>query len=527
MNLQRPALLLLSSVLLSFSPPARAAEPLKRMEHDLGGGVTLETVVIPAGTYLQGSPPEEPQRDARTETRRQVTLTRDFQLGVTPVTRGQWKRFVESTGYRTEAETGRSGGFGWTGGPELAQRPEFTWKNPGFPQNDDHPVVIVTVKDAKEFLKWLSGVTGYTFTLPTEAQWEYACRAGTTTAWWPGDDEARAKRYIWSKETAGNGTRSAWSRPPNDFGLHIAGNVQEWCEDVFAPYNPVPVIDPVRTAAPAGERSRAVLRGGGWLRPLKEARSAARWRNDPGSRNADNGFRVMSFGLPADAAPQTPTPPVPPRPAANTINEVQPSQPEPRPPSQNRRRVVTPQPDPAENPAHPAALSPGSQREGGVSWLWLLLGIGILLWIVRRLKGKKGGADSRPPLPYGLDEKPKAPAVTPGTFVVKPGADGFWLLAGYEAGTWLQLHWREGEGGYHRERRVQYEPGPEGQFIYTGLAPEDIRVTAEDDDKQDGDDSRGAPPQPPRRPSTGFRRHDPPSPPPFPGGGGGYRPSAY
>jgi len=147
---------------------------------DPTGSVSLTLVRIPGGRFVQGSPEGESGREAEERTR-QVTLTSDFLLGTTEVTVGQFRRFVEATGYRTEAETGKSGGYGVEGG-QLVQKPGYTWKNPGYQQTDQHPVTIVTWGDAQEFVKWLSRQSGRRVFLPTEAQWEYACRAGSETA---------------------------------------------------------------------------------------------------------------------------------------------------------------------------------------------------------------------------------------------------------------------------------------------------------------------------------------------------------
>ena len=293
--------LLLLLTMLATTATAVAAE--RTLAFDLGHGAKLELALIPKGTFQQGSPATEPKRD-KDEAQRQVTLSRDYFIGKYPVTCLQFDAFVADTGYRTEAEGGTSGGFGWDGAA-LKQDKRFTWLTPGFDQSDEQPVTTVTYDDALAFCDWLSRKTGRSFTLPTEAQWEYACRAGTTTAWHNGNDAARAGEIAWFEPRAQNTTHPVGSVKTNAWGLCIGGNVYEWCRDWYAPYSPGPVTDPEQTNSTLSDKPRRVLRGGSWLRDVQHTRSAARFRNDPGSRNADNGFRVMTYGEPA-APPAAP-----------------------------------------------------------------------------------------------------------------------------------------------------------------------------------------------------------------------------
>ncbi len=444
-----------------------AAEPVPAL--DLGGGVPLELVLVRAGEFSQGSPPGEAGRGADEEARR-VRLTEDFCIGRTAVTRGQWRRFVEETRYRSEAETGTSGGYGWDGGA-LVQRREFTWRNPGFPQDDSHPVCIVTWPDAEAFCRWLAGRTGRHVSLPTEAQWEFACRAGTTTAWHAGDDPAAADRVAWHQGNAGNGTRPAASRAPNPWGLVIGGNVAEWCRDWYAPYPAGPATDPLQQAAPAGDKPRRVLRGGSWLRAAKNTRSAARFRSDPRSRNADVGFRIVCSTAPLAAAPA----PRPPR--------ATPPAPEPR--SAAPAGAAPPRPAHA-NSSPPAA--PPRVRARGFPLLGLLCLAAPLVLIVVLVKLARRGAPRV--APRGMAAVGAGPAARGGPLDVRVVDDGFWVRSDWPPGTPLELGYTV--GGEVRRQRIVYQPGPGGQYVFTGKRPSSVVATVADE----APDS-GAPPLPP------------------------------
>jgi sulfatase modifying factor 1 len=425
---------------------AMAAEPALRL--DLGGGVTLDLCKVPAGTFTQGSPAEEPGRGTD-EDQRSVRISRDYYLGRTAVTRGQWERFVSETGFRSEAETGTSGGFGWDGAA-LVQRKQFTWRNPGFPQTADHPVCLVTFPDAQAFCAWLERKTQRKTNLPSEAQWEYACRAGTTTPWHAGAAPADGDRCAWHKGNAGNGTRPAGAKQPNSLGLVMGGNVAEWCLDWYAIYQPGEAVDPQWDNPPLSDKPRRVLRGGSWLRDAKNTRSAARYRADPRSRNADIGFRIVCAG--ELSAP--PTKPVPVPEALRAEAEL---------------GAVPPPPAPASEHPAPMPRSRGFSFGSIVSGLCcLMIPLAIILVLIRLVA--RSQATSKNPLAARHE-----PSLVPSP--VRTVDDGFWIDGNWPAGTALRLHYLL--GGAATDQELIYRPGPDGHFVYTGSRPDAVSVATD------------------------------------------------
>ena len=235
---------------------------------------------IEAGSFVMGT--QGGAEDARPSHR--VQITRPFRMSAHEVTVGQFRQFVAATGYRTDAE--REGGA-WRAGDSL-KTPGLSWRTPGFPQTDDHPVVCVSWNDARAFAEWMGA------RLPTEAEWEYAARAGTAESKLPGDwDET-----TWYAKNAEGGTRPVSQKTANDWGLYdVQGNVWEWVQDWYAPdyYAESPAADP---QGPDGGTLR-VCRGGSW-------HDAACWlplrnRASPTYRANHIGFRIV-----VQPAPETP-----------------------------------------------------------------------------------------------------------------------------------------------------------------------------------------------------------------------------
>ena len=254
---------------------------------------------IPVGKFLMGSPESEPGREAQ-EVQHEVELTKGFYLGSHEVTVGQFKQFVTDTKYETTGEKDGKGAYGINETGKIEMHAKFTWKSPGFEQTDDHPVVDVSWQDAKAFCKWLSEKEKKTYRLPTEAEWEYACRAGTKTAYAHGDaPEGLATSGIKGKDghilTAPAGQFKA-----NAFGLFdMHGNVWEWCEDWYEP-NSYPKEKQVDPTGPATGKAK-VQRGGGWSSDASRLRSAARvGRDESAYRGCYLGFRVVLVQSPTE-----------------------------------------------------------------------------------------------------------------------------------------------------------------------------------------------------------------------------------
>ncbi|MGB8170418.1 MAG: formylglycine-generating enzyme family protein [Chthoniobacteraceae bacterium] len=446
-------LLRLGLLLLSASVRSSGAET---QQIDLGGGVSIELVRVEPGSFQQGSPATEPKRGSD-ETPRTVALTRPFLLGKYPVTRGAFARFVEETRYRTEAETGTSGGFGWDGA-KLVQRRDFTWKNPGFPQTDDHPVTLVTYADARAFLTWLSRKSGRTFSLPSEAQWEYACRAGSTTAFPKGDAPERIGDLAWLRTNSPGGTQPVGKKPLNAWGLgELPGHVWQWCEDWFAPYPAGPATDPLQKQSNLSDKPRRVLRGGSWTRDATALRSAARYRNDPASRNADNGFRVMTLDLaPAAALAASPTPkPAPDR--SPVLERTEPLE---------RDGVAPADASTVDRLNQHGDARPHTPRGGG--FVGILFAGGILAGIIVLIRAiaRRGGTGVTPGNMASTRTGPVRTRVVD---------DGFWIESNaLPAGSVVEC--RYVVNGQQATSNVAFQGGGAGQFVFTGGRPSSVSI---------------------------------------------------
>jgi len=313
----------------------------------LTNSIGMKLALIPSGSFMMGSLQEEHGRFPDEHIHR-VVITRPFFLGIHEVTVGQFRQFVDATGHRTSAEKDNQGGQGINSSGKLATGPVYGWRSPGYEQTDSHPVVNVTWHDATAFARWLSQKESAIYRLPTEAEWEYACRAGTRTAFQTGTSaesitraanvgdltlrDARLEfrnlpdiefiqshdRFVFPAE--------AGQFEPNRFGLYdMTGNVCEWCSDWYDPnyYRRSPPTDP---QGPANGTMRA-YRGGSWTSLARFCRSGDRARYEPLHRANTIGFRVVReesssparstmAGRPApgNAGPEKPAQASPPKP---------------------------------------------------------------------------------------------------------------------------------------------------------------------------------------------------------------------
>ncbi len=274
------------------------------------GGEGPAMVVVPAGEFLMGST-KETDGDERGDDERQhlVAIAKPFAIGQYEITLGEFGRFIKETDYKTTAEATGEGCYGWDGAKgEWVQDKKFNWKNVGFTQNDKHPVVCVSWHDAIAYAEWMSRETGEHYRLPTEAEWEYAARAGTSSRrYWGNDNKHKdACRYANVADASAKEKYSGWAfhdcqdgylyTAPvgkfiqNKFGLYdILGNVWEWtCSNYDKDYGGAE-----KECTDKQADSGRSLRGGSWYNLPWRLRSANRDWDWPTLRyNYVVGFRL-------------------------------------------------------------------------------------------------------------------------------------------------------------------------------------------------------------------------------------------
>jgi len=262
MYLKRIGIIMFVSA-LSFFPSIASQEAIGEEKAAQGETFTnslgMKFVLIPAGTFMMGSPSDELGR-LKDELQHKVTITKSFYLQSTEVTQRQWR--------------------------EIMSNNPSHFKDCG----DNCPVEQVSWDDAQEFIVKLNEREGTDkYRLPTEAEWEYACRAGSTTRFCFGDDETTLGEHAWYSNNSGLRPHPVGQKKPNAWGLYdVHGNVRERCQDRYGDYPSSPVTDPT---GPSSGTFR-VFRGGCWGFGARNCRSAFRDRNNPGYRHLNLGFRV-------------------------------------------------------------------------------------------------------------------------------------------------------------------------------------------------------------------------------------------
>jgi formylglycine-generating enzyme required for sulfatase activity len=285
---------------------------VKRQQQTLTNSIGIKFVKIPAGTFRMGT--DEKPADIVTAFQkyyeadklkksfyeseypsREVKFEKPFYIGQSEITRGQFERFVNETGYKTDAEKDGRGGSRIDAEGNMVSDKKASWRNPGFDQDETHPVVNVSWNDAVVYCDWLSKKEGKKYRLPTEAEWEYAAKAGTTTRYWFGDEPEDLAKYDNVADTTGKKEHHRWTKigvnsndgfiytapvdalranPWGLFGIH--GNVAEWCGDRYGT-----------------EENRYNVRGGSWYCGANLARSTKRQRAAAVQRKGDTGFRIV------------------------------------------------------------------------------------------------------------------------------------------------------------------------------------------------------------------------------------------
>jgi formylglycine-generating enzyme required for sulfatase activity len=278
-----------------------------------------ELVLLEPGAYLIGAAPEEghalglsPDLVQREQPSHRVTIARSIAFGRYEITIAQFAAFTADTGYSPQPGCWEFIGSRWNFDETRS------WQNAKLGQSDDHPVTCVNWHDAEAYVRWLSRRSGKPYRIPSEAEWEYAARAGTQTAYWFGSERAAVCRNInlgdldtearfhwagrptdlrlaWTPETCHDGfatTSPVDAKPPNGFGVYgVLGNVMEWAADCWHDdYRSGPDQQDARLTS--GDCASRVMRGQGWVAIAGSARSAFRRKMDANDRRFTFGIRV-------------------------------------------------------------------------------------------------------------------------------------------------------------------------------------------------------------------------------------------
>lgn len=267
-----------------------------------------EMVKVPADTYVMGDSTGE-GRDNELPAR-PTTISAPFAISKFPVTVKQFQAFVKASGYTTKAERNpKEGCWGIRDDVTIGWLPNQNWNNNNLKQEENHPVVCVTWNDASEYVQWLAKTTGFRYRLPSEAEWEYAARAGEEGKYYFGDDSGDVCEHInhadyqmiraWDADTGVSEcddgflyTSPVGSYPANRFGLYdMYGNVWEWVADCYLPHPSV--VGPVQQSTHDYSCDGYTLRGASWASLPKGVTTSYRISAEVDTRTVDYGFRVV------------------------------------------------------------------------------------------------------------------------------------------------------------------------------------------------------------------------------------------
>lgn len=275
---------------------------------ELGNKVQMKFVLIPAGRFMMGTAEAQTVAHWKDEALHEVVISKPFYMGLHPVTQAQWRTIMGTTAAQQREKID---------GALPASQPtpvsgndirSFTypkgWDLTMAGEGDDYPMYFVSWDEAAEFCRRASKKTATTVRLPTEAQWEYACQAGSKSRYFFGADDAKElDSYVWYKGNSGAKTHPVGQKKPNAFGLSdIQGNVWQWCSDWYGDYAAGPVTDPTGP----GKGDGHIVRGGCWISDWGGCRSADRLRLPPDRRLNYVGFRVSLDLLSPTSAASSP-----------------------------------------------------------------------------------------------------------------------------------------------------------------------------------------------------------------------------
>ena len=239
-------------------------------QEEITNSIGMKLQLIPAGEFMMGATPGDDQVDDDERPQHRVEITKPFYIGVYEVTQSQWERVMGTTVRQQRDKDNRS------------------WYLYG--EGSSYPIYYVSWDEAIGFCEELSRMTGEKYRLPTEADWEYACRAGTETKYYWGNNDEEAENYAWYGDTAATGTHEVGCKQPNAWGLYdMSGNVWEWCNDWYGIYPEEEQKDP---KGPQSGVTR-LLRGGGWTDTPEALRNSFRGGRIPDGRGVNSGFRPV------------------------------------------------------------------------------------------------------------------------------------------------------------------------------------------------------------------------------------------